>query len=1619
MRNGNVSRTGGFRWIGLAAFAAALAFCLLATVAPAAFAADGADEASSSNNVRVIHITSEESLIEASNSIEQLNKSNQPYMFSLEADLDLRSYTYGDQHFTIGTWDEYDLDNAFAGTFEGNGHTVTYILNGRSREDIDSLGLFGVVADRSAYTGWPPEIRDLQVKVSCPESEEEVNTTTTAGGVVGTLLGAAKVTNVVCTLDGAFYPSGYCRNHRTCAFGVIVGRVCAGGYTTNNAGAQISCCAAKGNAACHANVGGTGEYFAVGGILGVVDTESVTIDSCYSTFSHNGRPLYKNTYSYASNIIGVVEESGSASALNRTVTVNNCVGAGIIDSYKEMEYTYAGGYFAGGILSLQCDAPASATGSLVLKLNGNWFYADDDNGNMADPTQESNLHPLICAIGGTKAYNCPGCTSVFRNRGIQAKDLSSSGNYAGQQLVASYRSSGSIPPYYYLVPYLSFETPENPEVNVEDIYGMRRIALYCQQGYNYAGISIKLNKDLEFAASGDESDASSVAYVPIGGSNSSGEYDPSCYFAGNFYGNGHKVTYQLDSEASCQGLFGLVQGSAENPAVIRDLVVEGRLTIHGSQGTRAGGAVGWLAGGSKLVNVRSNVAVTGYREVGGLVGKVTTAFVSEEVQPTYAEGTAADVVISGCSSTESVMGEINGYTGGLIGHAKAIARYGCSISLTDCYNTSQVTTYGIVASGDDARFAPGGLIGCAENNVSLKACFNAGEVSRTSPFNTSGCYPAALVGYSTTHTDAEGNQAADVTFSPYPAYMIGTCCMYEDTARTGVIDRAVGNLPNVSEGAIFNATDGLLVSMLTSGEDSSWICERTMQVTVQGAQVAVTLPVLSWEMGNQPPAISTQPENITINRDAGSSEKPAFSVGASHVQTGVKLIYQWQVSETEGGTYKDVEGATDATYAPPVEELGLGRTYYRCVVAVKGAPALRTTTNSVYAQVEGTCAKPQVSISASGLNEDGSADQGAEVTLSANASCADSRAKLVYAWYKDGNLVADATARTLAVDTSKTGSYTYQVKVTASYDPYGAASESTAKVGIKVGSQMNISTQAELEALAAAVNSGVATFEGAEVSLAADITVSDASFEGIGTQDHPFKGSFDGKGHTITFAEGSCASSFCGLFGCVDGGEDGITLKDVMVAGSVKARADGSAAFAGQAQGIVSIESVCSNAAVQAVGDVNGCAGICGAAAGGASVTISGCTNTGAIGAAEGVTLQSAAGICGNAKGTAHVRLVRCLNQAAVSAAQGAAGICGFSDDTGANTPVVEAELCANRGSISVQANYAGGIAARLCTSASKVTSCYNTGQVQGTSYVAGILGRIANSQVALSSCYNAGLVNAKTAPTVTKPSAGQITGSYYSSTKKTYYGVLSNCVYDSTVGSLKGIGVLDHPNAGTAGVLTADLKAVPAALAACGQFRVNTSPTVNNGYPLLAWEQGASASDDGADASGAGSESGAANAVNAGSVAASAAAASTASAAASSSTVKVTKNGVVYQVSKAANTAKVVGVSAKYRAKKTLTVASYVTLAGKRYAVTGIKAKAFSKAKAKVLKVATKKLSKKRVAKALAGSKITRVLVSMGTKKAGKRYAKRYKVYFAKANSGRTVKMGYVYKKKCKGWLN
>ena len=90
--------------------------------------------------------------------------------------------------------------------------------------------------------------------------------------------------------------------------------------------------------------------------------------------------------------------------------------------------------------------------------------------------------------------------------------------------------------------------------------------------------------------------------------------------------------------------------------------------------------------------------------------------------------------------------------------------------------------------------------------------------------------------------------------------------------------------------------------------------------------------------------------------------------------------------------------------------------------------------------------------------------------------------------------------------------------------------------------------------------------------------------------------------------------------------------------------------------------------------------------------------------------------------------------------------------------------------------------------------------------------------------------------------------------------------------------------------------------------------------------------------------------------------------------------------------------------AAKSVTVPATVKLSnGKTYKVTSIGAKAFGK-KVKTVTVKTKNLTKKTIKKALKSSKVKTVKVKVGSKSANKKFVKKYKKIFTKANAGKKV---------------
>ncbi len=355
--------------------------------------------------------------------------------------------------------------------------------------------------------------------------------------------------------------------------------------------------------------------------------------------------------------------------------------------------------------------------------------------------------------------------------------------------------------------------------------------------------------------------------------------------------------------------------------------------------------------------------------------------------------------------------------------------------------------------------------------------------------------------------------------------------------------------------------------------------------------------------------------------------------------------------------------------------------------------------------------------------------------------------------------------------------------ITAALPPSPAkAAPSNLRGSGTFGDPYLVETPAELQLLSSEVNGGN-DFYGMLIILMKDISMSGVtSWEPIGTESNPFKGTFDGSGHSVsglTFSDGT--RDFAGLFGQNAGTVTNLTLnasisgKDIV--GGIAARNAGASlisncTFSGSVNGQSNVGGIaginegkidnCFNDAA-----VN-CAERGGGIAGTTSWVISSCTNRGVIkgstkiggiaGVCEGgtvtgclndkyagVTSESAGGdtyaggIAGDAKG----EILYCTNKAAVtSKGQCTGGIAGYG------FALIISE-CVNEGSVnSGGSERTGGIAGAANASAGtrgSIANCTNRGAVSGGSKTGGIAGTVSYCNIENSVSSNAVSGNERT----------------------------------------------------------------------------------------------------------------------------------------------------------------------------------------------------------------------------------------------------------------------------------
>ena len=275
-----------------------------------------------------------------------------------------------------------------------------------------------------------------------------------------------------------------------------------------------------------------------------------------------------------------------------------------------------------------------------------------------------------------------------------------------------------------------------------------------------------------------------------------------------------------------------------------------------------------------------------------------------------------------------------------------------------------------------------------------------------------------------------------------------------------------------------------------------------------------------------------------------------------------------------------------------------------------------------------------------------------------------------------------------------------------------------------------IGTAAELAWFAAQVNGGSYAINGA---LTGDIDLAGYNWTPIGgtTASTAFKGSFDGKNHTVKnmgiyYSATTTAAPYKGLFGYVNGTSSSYaTIQNLKVTGKMYLTSTASVANA-YSGGVVAyanytnISGVVSDVDIT-VTRVNGNWSSVGGVAG--RLVNSNATNCGNEGTIH--AYQYAGGITGYATGT----ITGCYNSGAITGNGYVAGIVGQT------TKGVTA--CYNTGSITGAGNYVAGIVAFASGASASVKNCYNRAYVESTgSNVGAVVGMTNNASAAMSNLY-------------------------------------------------------------------------------------------------------------------------------------------------------------------------------------------------------------------------------------------------------------------------------------------
>jgi len=301
--------------------------------------------------------------------------------------------------------------------------------------------------------------------------------------------------------------------------------------------------------------------------------------------------------------------------------------------------------------------------------------------------------------------------------------------------------------------------------------------------------------------------------------------------------------------------------------------------------------------------------------------------------------------------------------------------------------------------------------------------------------------------------------------------------------------------------------------------------------------------------------------------------------------------------------------------------------------------------------------------------------------------------------------------------------------------------------------EFTLTTEGQLRGLTKLVNSGI-DFSGKIIILGADITLKVKRWTAIGTEEHPFKGTFEAAAKTGEEGEyyevnglniettkekkgffgylSAAVISNLAIGGSIQGGNyigsiagfaENTRFENCVNAAILKGGIAGG--LAGYAKGSAFINCENKIKEFETTGDTGGLAGLA------ENCTFRQCNNNIEFTSSTGTFVG---GIAGQARGSS---LTECFNTGVINGVTNVGGLAGFAAEG------TEFNNCGNKGTVSGQ-NKIGGTAGTA--DGGLFDNCINEGTVDGKSEIGGIVGYVETGEITLKHCSNAkeaGIVSA------------------------------------------------------------------------------------------------------------------------------------------------------------------------------------------------------------------------------------------------------------------------------------